>query len=147
MPKSYWLGRICALSDHFRTEEMSYSPGDLTFSSSDKPPASFAGSLFEGLQSEEHCNDCSFVSLENSCMTAKAQLSLIDFSVEYKKRIQLELLWEKDGRRTVMTKDKENNRAGMAVGVVKAKLSVMERFGMRKLKSERKSKVGTEFGE
>ena len=145
MADQWWLGRVFALADHFKTEELDKPAQRMT------PEPSITGGIqADSIRPKRSMLDDSlrnrrvFIYLKALCTTDEARESLKGFKRRFDNRLEKEGEWERGGSSLPKRDDKgkgKESAKGLDVqeGEIKEKLSVLEKLKMRKNRAFKKS--------
>jgi len=142
MADQWWLGRVFALADYFKTEELEKPAPRMT------PEPSITGGVQtdsvrpkRSMLDDTTRNRRVFIHLKALCSTDEARESLKGFKVRFDNRLAKEADWESGASAPPKKGEKGNGKEGAngQQGEVKEKLSVLEKLKMRKNKAFKKS--------
>ncbi|MCJ1243294.1 hypothetical protein MMC30_000491 [Trapelia coarctata] len=142
MADQWWLGRVFALADHFKTDELDKPAPRMT------PEPSITGGIQtdsvrpkRSMLDDNLRNRRVFIRLKNLCSTDEARESLKGFKFRFDNRLVKEAEWESGASAPLKKGDKGKRKAGSngQEGDIKEKLSVLEKLKMRKNKAFKKS--------
>ena len=136
MADQWWLGRVFALADYFKTEELAKPAPRMT------PEPSFTdGIQVDSVRPKRSMLDDNirnrrvFIHLKSLCTTDAARESLHGFKFRFDNRLVTEGEWE----RGESTPPKKEDKGIGKEGEVKEKLSVLDKLKMRKNRAFKKS--------